>query len=114
MAALSLGELRPASDAIGAAHQQGPDRAHPQSHLASLARRDRCRWPAANFSRRQCIAPDHAFKLSLRIPPLVDGDQAAMALRALLESDPPNNACVSFVADTAATGWNAPESALWF
>src|SRR5207249_10765958 len=25
-----------------------------------------------------------------------------------------NDACVSFVADTAATGWNAPESAPWF
>jgi acetylornithine deacetylase/succinyl-diaminopimelate desuccinylase-like protein len=57
--------------------------------------------------------PSTSLKLSLRLPPLVDGERAAQALKALLESDPPYNACVRFDSDTAGTGWNAPSSAPW-
>ena len=57
--------------------------------------------------------PSTALKLSLRLPPLVDGEAAAASLKALLESDPPYGARVSFEWDSAATGWNAPALAPW-
>ena len=64
------------------------------------------------------LRPYTAFKLSLRLPPLVDGHQAALALKALLEDNAPYNARVSFQPDGSggvygATGWNAPELAPW-
>jgi acetylornithine deacetylase/succinyl-diaminopimelate desuccinylase-like protein len=57
--------------------------------------------------------PYTSLKLSLRLPPLVDGEAAAAAMKALLESDPPYSARVSFEYDSAATGWNAPAVAPW-
>lgn len=57
--------------------------------------------------------PYTSLKLSLRLPPTVNGDAAAAALKATLEEDPPHNAVVSFAADSAATGWNAPPLAAW-
>ncbi len=57
--------------------------------------------------------PRTALKVSLRLPPLVDGPQAAKALKALLERDPPYGAAVRFESDSVATGWNAPEVAPW-
>ncbi len=64
------------------------------------------------------LRPYTAFKLSLRLPPLVDGNQAAADLKALLEDNAPYNARVTFNADgrvgaSGATGWNAPELAPW-
>lgn len=59
------------------------------------------------------LRPTTAVKLSLRLPPEVDGAQATAALKALLERDPPYGATVSFVADQAATGWNAPPLSPW-
>lgn len=60
------------------------------------------------------LRPRTAFKLSLRLPPLVDAAAAAQELKSLLESDAPYNAKVLFKPDQgAATGWNAPESAAW-
>ena len=52
-------------------------------------------------------------KLSLRVPPLVDGPQAAAKLKKILETDPPYSATVRFDYDSAATGWNAPVFAPW-
>jgi acetylornithine deacetylase/succinyl-diaminopimelate desuccinylase-like protein len=52
-------------------------------------------------------------KLSLRLPPTVDGERATQALKLLLESDPPYGAKVTFEADWGATGWNAPPTAPW-
>jgi acetylornithine deacetylase/succinyl-diaminopimelate desuccinylase-like protein len=57
--------------------------------------------------------PFTTLKLSLRLPPLLDGEAASAALRELLESDPPYNARVRFAADQAATGWNAPAVSPW-
>ena len=57
--------------------------------------------------------PRTALKLSLRLPPLVDGDAAARALRELLQEDAPYNARVTFDFEQAATGWNAPPLAPW-
>ena len=64
------------------------------------------------------LRPYTAFKLSLRTPPLVDGNVAAMMLKALLEDNAPYNAKVTFNADgrvgaAGATGWNAPALAPW-
>ncbi len=59
------------------------------------------------------LRPRTAFKLSLRVPPLVDAVQAVQELKHLLELDPPYNAKVTFKADPSATGWNAPDLEPW-
>jgi acetylornithine deacetylase/succinyl-diaminopimelate desuccinylase-like protein len=59
------------------------------------------------------LRPKTALKLSLRLPPTVDGERATARLRALLTANPPYNARVSFDADWGATGWNAPPAAPW-
>jgi acetylornithine deacetylase/succinyl-diaminopimelate desuccinylase-like protein len=64
------------------------------------------------------LRPYTAFKLSLRLPPLVDGNRAAAELKTLLEDNAPYNARVTFAADgrvgaMGATGWNAPDLAPW-
>jgi acetylornithine deacetylase/succinyl-diaminopimelate desuccinylase-like protein len=51
-------------------------------------------------------------KLSLRLPPLVDGQAAARTLKELLERDPPYQASVRFQG-SGSTGWNAPSTAAW-
>ena len=59
------------------------------------------------------LRPRTQFKLSLRLPPPVDGAAAAAALKRLLETDPPYGATVRFDADEGATGWNSPPTAPW-
>ncbi|MBT9597613.1 MAG: M20 family metallopeptidase [Vitreoscilla sp.] len=64
------------------------------------------------------LRPYTAFKLSLRLPPLVPGHEAAEQLKALLEDNAPYNAKVTFhpdgrANDWGATGWNAPTTASW-
>jgi acetylornithine deacetylase/succinyl-diaminopimelate desuccinylase-like protein len=64
------------------------------------------------------LRPFSAFKLSLRLPPLVDANEAAARLKTLLEDNAPYNAKVTFQADGrmgdyGATGWNAPSLAPW-
>jgi acetylornithine deacetylase/succinyl-diaminopimelate desuccinylase-like protein len=64
------------------------------------------------------LRPSTAFKLSLRLPPPVDGPAAAGTLKALLEADAPYNARVTFVPDgrvgsEGATGWDAPDLSPW-
>ena len=60
------------------------------------------------------LRPRTAFKLSLRLPPLVDAGAAAVALKQLLEQDAPYGARVLFQPDPGvASGWNAPQSAPW-
>lgn len=54
-----------------------------------------------------------AVKLSIRIPPRVDGATAAAALKAELERDPPYGAKVAFDGDKRATGWDAPATPAW-
>lgn len=57
--------------------------------------------------------PGTALKLSFRLPPTLDGEQATEAIRKVLESDPPYGARVRFEAEAAATGWNAPDVVPW-
>ena len=59
------------------------------------------------------LRPYTAFKLSLRLPPLVDAGQAVRELKALLEDNAPYQAKVTFEGG-GATGWNAPATAPWF
>jgi acetylornithine deacetylase/succinyl-diaminopimelate desuccinylase-like protein len=59
------------------------------------------------------LRPRTALKLSLRLPPTVDGEGATAEMRRLLEADPPHGATVSFTPDQGATGWNAPPTAPW-
>jgi acetylornithine deacetylase/succinyl-diaminopimelate desuccinylase-like protein len=74
------------------------------------------------------LRPYTAFKLSLRLPPLVDGHDAAVRLKALLEDNAPYNARVTFEPDGragpgddgtrsdsrwGASGWNAPPIEPW-
>ena len=54
------------------------------------------------------LRPYTAFKLSLRTPPLVDGDAAARTLKALLEDNAPYNAKVTFHADGRVGCGRAP------
>jgi acetylornithine deacetylase/succinyl-diaminopimelate desuccinylase-like protein len=60
------------------------------------------------------LRPYTAFKLSLRLPPLVDAAQAVQDLKVLLEDNAPYQAKVTFEREGAATGWNAPATAPWF
>jgi acetylornithine deacetylase/succinyl-diaminopimelate desuccinylase-like protein len=60
------------------------------------------------------LRPRTAFKLSLRLPPLVEATKALAELKAMLEADPPYNAKVTFKPERGeATGWSAPELAPW-
>ncbi|MBL8309115.1 MAG: M20/M25/M40 family metallo-hydrolase [Burkholderiales bacterium] len=59
------------------------------------------------------LRPYTALKLSLRIPPTVDGATAAAEVKSLVENNTPYDAVVDFAADSAATGWNAPAFAPW-
>src|SRR5262245_31668864 len=59
------------------------------------------------------LRPKTVLSLSLRIPPTLDGQAAATTLKQILEADPPYGAKVSFEFGQAATGWHAPQTALW-
>jgi acetylornithine deacetylase/succinyl-diaminopimelate desuccinylase-like protein len=60
------------------------------------------------------LRPYTAFKLSLRLPPLVDAETAVQQLKTLLEDNVPYQAQVTFAPGGQATGWNAPDTAPWF
>lgn len=60
------------------------------------------------------LRPYTAFKLSLRLPPLVDAAAAVQELKTLLEDNAPYQAKVTFEASGAASGWNAPPTTDWF
>jgi acetylornithine deacetylase/succinyl-diaminopimelate desuccinylase-like protein len=59
------------------------------------------------------LRPYTAAKISLRLPPTLDGDTAEALVNDLLTRDPPYGAKVSFTAEKAAAGWHAPALAPW-
>ena len=59
------------------------------------------------------LLPSTSLRLSLRLPPTVDGDRAREAVQALLASRPPSGAAVEVAVDPVAPGWNAPALAPW-
>ncbi len=59
------------------------------------------------------LLPYNTLKLSFRLPPTCDADQAAAAVKQALEADPPPHAKVSFEVESSMPGWNAPAVADW-
>jgi acetylornithine deacetylase/succinyl-diaminopimelate desuccinylase-like protein len=59
------------------------------------------------------LRPHTAVKLSLRLPPTLDGRRAGQLLKETLLRDPPNGAQVSMELEKASTGWNAPAMSPW-
>ena len=59
------------------------------------------------------LLPYTTLKLSIRVPPSGDAEAARVAVKAVLEADPPYNAEVSFDAPRGENGWNAPALAPW-
>ena len=68
--------------------------------------------PAAQ-SAGNVLLPFTTMKLSLRLPPTLNGAKSAAIVKQVLEENAPYGATVSFEADSAATGWNAPTLAPW-
>ena len=59
------------------------------------------------------LRPHTTVKLSLRLPPTLDGKRAGDCSRRSLRANPPYGAKVTFDLEKAATGWNAPALAPW-
>jgi len=59
------------------------------------------------------LLPFSTAKLSMRIPPTLDGEGTVQAMKRGLEADPPYKAEVEFHAEGGQTGWNAPPLAPW-
>jgi len=67
--------------------------------------------PAGNAGN--VLRPFTTAKLSLRLPPTINGGEAATLLRKLFEDEPPYGATVHFEIESAAGGWNSPSLASW-
>ena len=59
------------------------------------------------------LRPQTAVKLSLRLPPTLDGKRAGELLKETLLSDPPHGARVELELEKASAGWNAPALSPW-
>ena len=59
------------------------------------------------------LRPFTSVKLSLRLPPTLEGKRGGELLQETLLRDPPNGAEVSLALEKASTGWNAPAMAPW-
>jgi acetylornithine deacetylase/succinyl-diaminopimelate desuccinylase-like protein len=59
------------------------------------------------------LRPKTAVKLSLRVPPTLNGAKAGEFVKQLLEKDPPYGAKVSFKLEKDGSGWNAPQLSPW-
>ena len=59
------------------------------------------------------LRPHTALKLSLRLPPTLDGVRAGEHVKRLLERDAPYGCKVSFEMEKASSGWNAPALMPW-
>ncbi|MGH8086466.1 MAG: M20 family metallopeptidase [Lysobacter sp.] len=59
------------------------------------------------------LRPHTAVKLSLRLPPTLDGKRAGELLKQVLLDNPPNGAKVELELEKSSTGWNAPAQSPW-
>jgi acetylornithine deacetylase/succinyl-diaminopimelate desuccinylase-like protein len=59
------------------------------------------------------LRPFTSVKLSLRLPPTLDGKRAGDLLKKTLEENPPYGAQVTLDLEKASTGWNAPALSPW-
>lgn len=57
--------------------------------------------------------PTLSVKLSMRLPPTCQTENAALSLKTLLEKNPPNLAHVQFDINDTGPGWNAPALKPW-
>jgi acetylornithine deacetylase/succinyl-diaminopimelate desuccinylase-like protein len=57
--------------------------------------------------------PFNTLKLSFRLPPTCDADDAARTVQEILEADTPPLSRVSFHVESTMAGWNAPAVAEW-
>jgi acetylornithine deacetylase/succinyl-diaminopimelate desuccinylase-like protein len=59
------------------------------------------------------LLPSTVAKLSLRLPPTLDPEEAGDCVRALLEEDPPYGSRIEYEPGPGAAGWNAPALSPW-
>ncbi len=59
------------------------------------------------------LLPFNTLKLSFRLPPTCDANDAANTVKEIFESDTPPLSKVSFHAESTMAGWNAPPVAEW-
>ncbi len=59
------------------------------------------------------LRPQTAVKLSLRLPPTLEGKRGGEILKELLLRDPPYGAQVELALEKASSGWNAPALSPW-
>lgn len=59
------------------------------------------------------LLPGTILKLSFRLPPTTEPDDAAKVVKAILENNPPAFSRVRFNIESAMAGWNAPAVAPW-
>ena len=59
------------------------------------------------------LLPFNTLKLSFRLPPTCDADDAAKTVKEILEADTPPLSKVSFRVESTMAGWNAPPVAEW-
>ncbi len=59
------------------------------------------------------LLPFSTAKLSVRIPPSLDGEQALRTIKQALEAEAPYGAVVEFEAEDGQGGWSAPPLAPW-
>lgn len=69
-------------------------------------------WPPIG-NAGNVLRPFTKLKLSVRLPPRVNAQAAAAAVKRTLESDPPYGARVSFSDVGSSAGWDAPEMEPW-
>ncbi len=67
----------------------------------------------ATVNAGNTMLPNTKLKLSFRLPPTLDADVAAKAVREALQADPPAFAKVTFNVESTMAGWNAPAVAEW-
>ncbi len=60
------------------------------------------------------LRPYTAFKLSLRLPPLVDAATCVQEMKRILEDNAPYQAKVTWEGLSSSSGWNAPGMSPWF
>jgi acetylornithine deacetylase/succinyl-diaminopimelate desuccinylase-like protein len=59
------------------------------------------------------LLPYTTLKLSLRLPPTCEAEPARLAVKKILEDNPPYGAAIRFEAQQGDTGWNAPALSSW-
>ncbi len=59
------------------------------------------------------LLPHNTIKLSFRLPPTCDAEQAAQAVKECLESEQVGGTQLTFEPDSAMAGWSAPPVAPW-